>query len=188
MSSNNAQNIYNIQSSSKFVNVNENSDSTSAMATLSGESITYDGDDLNYSHYFIESAEGMTRGMNSIRVEGDNMKNDDILRAYMDKVDMDQRELKKEMKEREERISQNIRESEQRMDDRLDRIESMISDQNKNYDGKIEKLSDKLDQSVIAIKSNKWQIVIAAVATVLSVAGIAFATMQVVQGILSLVK
>ena len=59
----------------------------------------------------------------------------------------------------------------------------MISNQNE----KIEKLSDKFDQSVKEIKSNKLQIWATVIATILAVAGIAFASLQVVQGFISLV-
>ena len=124
----------------------------------------------------------------SNRNEGDDMKSDDMLRAYMDKVDKDQRELKSEMRERENRISLNIRESEQRMDARLDRIEKMICEQNENYDKKIETLSNKLDDSVVAIQSNKRQIIALIIATIISVAGVAIAAIQVVQGFISLVQ
>lgn len=188
MSSNNAQNIYDIQSNTRFVKTNAYSDATSLIRAMFEDSSTYCGNEYHYPEYILEGAERLAIENRSNRNEGDDMKSDDMLRAYMDKVDKDQRELKSEMRERENRISLNIRESEQRMDARLDRIEKMICEQNENYDKKIETLSNKLDDSVVAIQSNKRQIIALIIATIISVAGVAIAAIQVVQGFISLVQ
>lgn len=184
MSSNNAQNIYDIQENTRFVKMNECSDSTlSTGFALNGSSTYYDNDNP-YDQYMAERTENSAIEKKIIQDEGDDMKNNEILHAYMDKVDNDQRDLKNEMREREKRVEQNIRDSEQRMDARLERIENMIAEQNK----KIENLSGRFDQSVKEIKSNKLQIIALVIATILSVSGVAVAAIQVVQGFLSLVQ
>lgn len=188
MSSNNASNIIDIQKNTKFLKNNDFSNSTSLGNVILNSSGTYCENNSSYDKYMIDRTESVEEIKHLIPDEGDDMKNDEILRAYIDKVDNDQRELKQEMRERENRIEQNIRESEKRMDARLDRIEEMISSQNKNYDEKIEKLTSKFENSVIDIKSNKVQILALIIATILSVAGVAVAAIQVVQGFLSLVK
>lgn len=188
MSSDNAQNIYDIQTNARYVRKNDYSDSTPSMGfSLNGSSTYYDNEN-SYNQYIFDRAENIAIEKQFIQDEGDDMNNNEILRAYMDKVDNDQRDLKGEMRERERRVEQNIKDSEHRMDERLDRIERMIIEQNKNYVNEIDKLASKFDDSVKEIKSDKKQTVAIVIATVLSVAAIAIASIQVVQGFLSLVR
>lgn len=195
MSSNNAHKIFDISSSSRFVSSN----STGVMNVPSDGNSTYSTMDMQYSPYMIASKEIAESEREYAKSEGDDMKSDEILQAYMDKVDRDQRDLKVEIREREERIAQGIKDSEQRMDDRMARIEQMILEQNKSYEAKMDKLTEKVEvsmkemnskfeNSVTEIKSNKLQIVALVIATVLSVAGVAIAAIQVVQGFLTLVQ
>lgn len=115
------------------------------------------------------------------------MNNNDILKSYIDKMDRDQYELKQDIREREDRINKNISESEHRMDERLDRIENMIREQNSEYSNKVDYLSNKFEQSMKEIKSDKKQMIAIVIATVISVAGVAIAAIQVVQGFLSII-
>lgn len=120
--------------------------------------------------------------------EDEKMTDNKLLEKYMDKVDADQRYLKEEMREREERMIKTSADSEARITERLNQIQEMISNQNNVVNSKFEKMDEKLEDSVKDIKENKIAIWGICIATILSVAGIAYAAMQVFQGFVSLVK
>ena len=117
----------------------------------------------------------------------DHMNADDLLKSYMDKIDNDQRDLKAEMREREERMIKATVDSEARMDARLERIEKLIEKQNADANEKFIRMEDKFDGSVKDIKENKISIWGICIATILSVAGLAYAAIQVFQSFVSLV-
>lgn len=126
--------------------------------------------------------------------EETNMDDNKLLEKYMDKVDADQRSLREEMREREERITKMTADSEARIDAKLSKIEEMIVNQNNVVNAKFEKIEDKFekmeekfDNSVKDIKGNKIAIWGICIATILSVAGIAYAAIQVFQGFVNLV-
>ena len=76
--------------------------------------------------------------------EDDSM--DDLLQKYIEKVDRDQSDLRKDIKDSEDRVNRVVENSEQRMDKRLDRIEQMINDQNNRIDALSEKITTKLEE------------------------------------------
>lgn len=141
---------------------------------------------LPYDSYITTKNFDISSEKQSFPNEDNYMNDNELLKTYMDKVDRDQRDLKTEMRERETRIDKNLQESERRIDEKLERIEKLISEQNKNYNEKIDKLSNKFDNSVAEIKSNKLQIIALIIATILSVAAVAIAAIQVVQGFISI--
>lgn len=106
----------------------------------------------------------------NIGKDGDFMNEDSILKAYMDKVDSEQRELHTEMREREERINRSITDSEQRKNEKLDRIEMLIYDHERklahetdNIQYKMHMLEEKmnkLDNKFEEIKHDKVLIII----------------------------
>lgn len=72
---------------------------------------------------------------------------DDLLKAYIEKVDRDQDSLREDIREFERRTEKRIQDSEDRMDKRLDKIEELISSQNEKFDKIGEKIID-LDETV----------------------------------------
>lgn len=82
--------------------------------------------------------------MNEIK-EGEKV--DDLLKAYIEKVDRDQDSLREDIRESERRTEKRIQDSENRMDKRLDKIEELISSQNEKFDKIGEKIID-LDETV----------------------------------------
>lgn len=128
-----------------------------------------------------------------ISKDGDSMNDDSILKAYMDKVDADQREMRVEMRDREERINRSITDSEQRMNEKMDRIERLIVDQNNRYEEKTEKLEDKMnklgekfDESVEKIKRDKVSNSIGIAAIVIAAGALFIALYQMYNGIIPL--
>lgn len=70
------------------------------------------------------------------------MNENDILKAYIEKVDRDQSDLRTDIRESENRTSEKINKIEERMDVRLNRIEDMIrqsTEQNSNNLKSLEK-------------------------------------------------
>lgn len=72
------------------------------------------------------------------------MDDNKLLEKYMDKVDADQRSLKEEMREREERIVKITADSEARIDAKLSKIEEILVNQNNVVNVKFEKWKKNL--------------------------------------------
>lgn len=92
-----------------------------------------------------------------------DMDENKLLEKYMDKIDADQRELKTDVREREERIDKRVTESESRMDARLDRIENMITSQNEKFDkidGKITRVNEEVGNKLEDYRKFLWGIAI----------------------------
>lgn len=79
---------------------------------------------------------------------GDSMDNDKILEKYLEKVDKDTYELKKDVQESEKRLHEYIRESEGRMEKRFENIEKLILNQN----DKLKSLEDTVNKSIYDLK------------------------------------
>lgn len=77
----------------------------------------------NYSQYEHNNKEKGKKEVFS------NMDNNKLLEKYIEKMDRDQSDLRRDIQASEERTSKKISETEQRMDNRLNRIEDMISEQ-----------------------------------------------------------
>ena len=106
--------------------------------------------------------------------EDDSM--DDLLQKYIEKVDRDQSDLRKDIKDSEDRVNRVVENSEQRMDKRLDRIEQMINDQNNRIDALSEKITTKLEEDRKYRHTNNIAIVLGVIATVAAMVGIYYAT------------
>lgn len=111
------------------------------------------------------------------------MDQDKILEIYISKVDKDQSELKKDIREREERTERHIRESEDRMDRRLQEIEALIEIQNNNLNDIVELQNDKMDyikeKVETGLKENKnfmWGIVITILLSIIATIGVIVST------------
>ena len=78
--------------------------------------------------------------------EDDSM--DDLLQKYIEKVDRDQSDLRKDIKDSEDRVNRVVENSEQRMDKRLDRIEQMSNDHNNRIDAVSEKITTNLEEDM----------------------------------------
>lgn len=110
--------------------------------------------------------------------EDDSM--DDLLQKYIEKVDRDQSDLRKDIKDSEDRVNRVVENSEQRMDKRLDRIEQMINDQNNRIDALSEKITTKLEEDRKYRHTNNIAILIGVVTTVLAMVGIYYATVSTI--------
>ena len=82
---------------------------------------------------------------NNISYGENKMDSNELLKAYMEKVDRDQSDLRSDIRESERRTSANIDNIERRMDERLNRIEDMISNSINKNNEKIEALESKID-------------------------------------------
>lgn len=132
--------------------------------------------------------EGETRNIFSVKEEDVDMDDNKLLEKYMDKIDADQRELKSDVREREERIEKRITESEVRMENHLSHIEEMIIEQNKKFDELKERVNDKLEDDKKYRHTNNIAIVIGVVTTVIAMIGIYYATISTITDILGIVK
>ena len=110
--------------------------------------------------------------------EDDSM--DDLLQKYIEKVDRDQSDLRKDIKDSEDRVNRVVENSEQRMDKRLDRIEQMINDQNNRIDALSEKITTKLEEDRKYRHTNNIAIVLGVIATVVAMVGIYYATVSTI--------
>lgn len=110
--------------------------------------------------------------------EDDSM--DDLLQKYIEKVDRDQSDLRKDIKDSEDRVNRVVENSEQRMDKRLDRIEQMINDQNNRIDALSEKITTKLEEDRKYRHTNNIAIVLGVIATVAAMIGIYYATVSTI--------
>ncbi len=113
--------------------------------------------------------------------EDDSM--DDLLQKYIEKVDRDQSDLRKDIKDSEDRVNRVVENSEQRMDKRLDRIEQMINDQNNRIDALSEKITTKLEEDRKYRHTNNIAIVLGVIATVAAMVGIYYATVSTIASI-----
>lgn len=108
---------------------------------------------------------------------------DDLLQKYIEKVDRDQSDLRKDIKDSEDRVNRVVENSEQRMDKRLDRIEQMINDQNNRIDALSEKITTKLEEDRKYRHTNNIAIVLGVIATVAAMVGIYYATVSTIASI-----
>ena len=113
--------------------------------------------------------------------EDDSM--DDLLQKYIEKVDRDQSDLRKDIKDSEDRVNRVVENSEQRMDKRLDRIEQMINDQNNRIDALSEKITTKLEEDRKYRHTNNIAIVLGVIAMVAAMVGIYYATVSTIASI-----
>lgn len=143
--------------------------------------------------------EGLGMLIEPLNGDKKSMNENELLKTYMDKVDQDQRDLKSEMREREARISDEIAKSEKRMDERMAHIEELLEHNIEKISDKVDNSSkemmrkydesmQKYDDSVKEIKNNRLQIFGIAIATVISVAAVCIAAIQVVQGIINIIQ
>lgn len=123
-----------------------------------------------------ETEYGRRKNRRSVDIEEEdaNMDENKLLEKYMDKIDSDQRELKAEVREREERIEKRIAESERRIDLKLERIENMISEQNKKMDDVKDSVNQKMDEN----RRFMWGIVITIVLSIIASIGVIVSTYQ----------
>lgn len=136
--------------------------------------------------YYMNENDAKWIGKNShnfqVRPErnGDSMDNDKILEKYLEKVDKDTYELKKDVQESEKRLHEYARESEVRMDKRLENIERLILNQNDKLKGfeetvnkSINDLKEKVDEKMDDNRKFMWGIMFSvigiAVAAILAV-------------------
>lgn len=119
-----------------------------------------------------------------LKREVDGMDENRLLEMYIEKVDKDQRELRENMKEREERVEKQIEASEARENDRMNRIEQMISSQNEKIDSLKEKISEQLEEDKKYRHTNNIAIVIGVVTTVITLIGIYYATVSMITDII----
>ena len=82
---------------------------------------------------------------NNISYGENKMDSNELLKAYIEKVDRDQSDLRSDIRESERRTSAKIDNIERRMDGRLNRIEDMISNSINKNNEKIEALESKID-------------------------------------------
>ena len=118
--------------------------------------------------------------------EDDSM--DDLLQKYIEKVDRDQSDLRKDIKDSEDRINRIVENSEMRMDKRLDRIEQMINEQNNKIDALSEKMTTKLEEDRKYRFTNNVAILLGLLGTLLTMWGIYHATASTIASIASLVR
>ncbi|MCU6800772.1 hypothetical protein [Alitiscatomonas aceti] len=119
-----------------------------------------------------------------LKREVDGMGENKLLEMYIEKVDKDQRELRENMKEREERVEKQIEASEARENERMNRIEQMISSQNEKIDSLKEKISEQLEEDKKYRHTNNIAIVTGVVATVIALIGIYYATVSMITDII----
>ena len=116
--------------------------------------------------------------------EGKDM--DELLKAYIEKVDRDQSELREDIRESEKRTEKRIEDSEQRMNMRLDKIEEMINKQNDKIDELKQSVNNKLEDDKKYRHTNNIAIVIGVISTVIAMIGIYYATVSTITDILSI--
>lgn len=116
------------------------------------------------------------------------MENDKILELYINKIDKDQSELKKDLREREERIDKRIAETEARTEKKLEKIEKMILEQNRKIDDLSDKITEKLEDDKKYRHTNNIAIIIGVVTTVIAMVGIYYATISTITDILGFMQ
>lgn len=116
------------------------------------------------------------------------MENDKILELYINKIDKDQSELKKDSREREERIDKRIAETEARTEKKLEKIEKMILEQNRKIDDLSDKITEKLEDDKKYRHTNNIAIIIGVVTTVIAMVGIYYATISTITDILGFMQ
>lgn len=116
--------------------------------------------------------------------EGKDM--DELLKAYIEKVDRDQSELREDIRESERRTDKRIEDSERRMDVRLDKIEKLINVQNDKIDELKQSVNEKLEDDKKYRHTNNIAIVIGVVSTVIAMIGIYYATVSTITDILGI--
>lgn len=120
---------------------------------------------------------------------------DDLLSKYIEKVDRDHSDLRRDINESEKRTQKSVDDSEHRMDKRLDRIEQLIQDQNNKIEqiitiqnGKIDSLSDnvteKLNEDRKYRHTNNIAIVIGVITVVIAIATMCFGTLSTITNLL----
>lgn len=119
---------------------------------------------------------------------GDAMNDDDMLKIYINKIDTDQRDLKSEMREREERMIKSSEDAEKRMSDSISSINIAIEKQNAMIETKFNRMEDEMKSSVKDIKSNKLTIIFALLGFLVSLGAVIIAGIQVVESLVSMVK
>lgn len=111
-----------------------------------------------------------TTKSNEDKKEGESMDDNDLLKAYIDKINQDQHELKIDIRESEKRTSERLDKIEKRMDDRLNRIEDMINRTNNDSKSSI----DEIKQSV---ESKMGWVIGTCIATILGIAAMVVTVM-----------
>lgn len=101
---------------------------------------------------------------NFSKTEENRMNENDMLKAYMEKVDRDQSDLRADIRESERRTSEKIDKIEERMDSRLNRIEDMIKEVKEDNAASVKEIDKK-------VKSNLGWIVATCITTILGIAG-----------------
>lgn len=101
---------------------------------------------------------------NFSKAEEPKMNENDMLKAYMEKVDRDQSDLRADIRESERRTSEKIDKIEERMDSRLNRIEDMIKEVKEDNAASVKEIDKK-------VKSNLGWIVATCITTILGIAG-----------------
>lgn len=101
---------------------------------------------------------------NFSKTEEPKMNENDMLKAYMEKVDRDQSDLRADIRESERRTSEKIDKIEERMDSRLNRIEDMIKEVKEDNAASVKEIDKK-------VKSNLGWIVATCITTILGIAG-----------------
>lgn len=136
------------------------------------ENISY-AEYINYGNNYIQHRHN---NKEKEKKEGfSDMDNNKILEKYIEKLDRDQSDLRKDIQASEQRTGKRLSEIEQRMDNRLNRIEDMISEQG----NKINSLHNHVTQEFRDNRRFMWGIVISVAALVLTaIIGIVQIVMQ----------
>ena len=108
---------------------------------------------------------------------------DDLLKLYIEKVDRDQSDLRKDISESEKRTEIKISEIEKRMDARVERIEQLINSQNEkmssmkdNIDNKMSSMKDSVENGLHENKKFMWGIIITILLSIIGSIGVITAT------------
>lgn len=99
-------------------------------------------------------------------------KMDDLLKAYIEKVDRDQDSLRQDIRESERRLERYVSESEDRMDKRFERLEKMLENQNNKLNEVQENVDGKLEEN----KRFMWGIIITILLSIIASIGVIVAT------------
>lgn len=97
---------------------------------------------------------------------------DDLLKLYIEKVDRDQSDLRKDISESEKRTEIKISEIEKRMDARVERIEQLINSQN----DKMSSMKDSVENGLHENKKFMWGIIITILLSIIGSIGVITAT------------
>lgn len=97
---------------------------------------------------------------------------DDYLKAYIEKVDRDQSDLKHDFRESEKRLENHINKSEERMDAQLGRIEELIKEQGH----KVDDLKETIDAKIGENKKFMWGITITIILSIIASIGVIIST------------